>query len=741
MSDHASAPDSDPDPASAASGSTPERGADPDARGTVCPLCGVGCRLEPGEDRERARGVAGPSNPNGRLCGKGVGAFDAFDDGERLTRPRVRRDGDLVPVAWAEAYERVADGFGGVVEAAGPDALAFLGAPHCTTEENYLLGKLARTLGTNNVDNRARLCHDGTTRALSERLGRPATTNGLDELDETDVILVAGANPAERQPVAFDSFVRPAVNDGATLVHVDPVGNATTRLADVHLAPRPDTDALVFDLLSAGVAEAGGVDGAFVDGRTTGYDGFEADLAELDRGAGTARAGVDPEALDRVVGAVADADRVAAMVGTGVEGAGGEGDASAADALVNLLLLTGNVGRPGTGLYVLRGLVNEQGATDAGCVPDRLPGHGRVTDPDARARVAAEWGVDPPAEPGLPADDLLAAFGDGVRGALVVGENPAVSKRDDAWLRRRLDALDTLVVVDVVDTETTRHADVVLPAAAGVEKAGTVTNLERRVQRLRPTADPPGDARPDFAVLRDLGRLLCEAGENLFDYASPGAVFDELARVAPTHAGVGYDGLDAGGRRWPFDSEGGTLYRESFETADGRAAFGSVQPTPAFDPGAPDSGAASGSADSESSADGDSAGRLRLVTGGRTSGFHGETGADRTLRLHPADAADRGVDAGDPVVVSTAAAAVEAVADPDDGVRRGTAYLHAAVADPLVRTDGSTVAVAATGRTAGEADESESDSDEPGSDGTSGDGAGDEGSERGSETEGDSARS
>ncbi|WP_276273254.1 molybdopterin oxidoreductase family protein [Haloarcula litorea] len=630
-----------------------------DGPATVCPLCGVGCRLEPGEG-SRARGVAGPANPEGRLCGQGVGAFDVGE--ERLTEPLVRRDGTLEPVDWSTALDRAADALGGVRETSGPDALAFLGAPHCTTEENYLLQKLARVLGTNNVDNRSRLCHSSTARTLSERLGWPATTNGLGDLGEADVIVVAGANPAERQPVAFNSFVRPAVADGTTLVHVDPVGNRTTRLADHHVAPRPGRDATVFDLLSARLLADGGVDRSFVADRTRGFDRFRESLADLDRAAATAAAGVDEDTLAAVADDLAAADRVAAMVGTGVEG----GAADTPAALLDLLLATGSVGRPGTGLFVLRGLANEQGAADAGCVPDCLPGYQEVTDPDARERVAAEWGVSPPATPGMDARELLAAFGGDVRGALVVGENPAVSKRDREWLGERLAALDSLVVVDVMPTGTTEHADVVLPAAAGVEKAGTLTNLERRVQRFPRAREPPGDARPDLAVLSDLGGRL--AGD-AFDYDGPAEVFDELTRVAPTHAGVDYADLDAGGRQWPFDADG-VLYRTTFATADGRAPFGTARPVP----------------------DRETRDGLHLVTGGRASEFADDAAA-AVVRLAPDDAARRGIETGDDVVVGDGETTLSVTARVDEDTRPGTVYLPATVADPLLRSGGSTVRV------------------------------------------------
>ncbi|MFW6435334.1 MAG: molybdopterin oxidoreductase family protein [Halovenus sp.] len=643
---------------------------------TVCPLCGAGCRLETGEN-SRAQGVPGPANPEGRLCAKGVGAFDVGEN--RLTEPMVRRNGRLKPVSWEVALDRAAEALTDVQAATGPDGMAFLGAPHCTNEENYLLGKIARMLGTNNVDNRARLCHVSTAQTLDERLGQPATTNGLADIDESDVIIIAGANPAERQPVPFNSFVRPAVADGTTLVHVDPVGNETTRVADYHVTPRPGRDAIVFDLLSAQLAADDAIDRQFVASRTRGFGRFHDSIAKYDCKRAAVAAGVagvpvmsgwddgtdKTNTIARVADELADADAIAAMVGTGIEG--GTTDSSAA--LLDLLLLTGSVGRPGTGLFVLRGLANEQGAVDAGCVPDRLPGHQPVTDRAARDRIAEEWGITPPSTPGKNARELLAAFGDEIRGALVVGENPAISKHDSEWLQERLDALEALVVVDIMLNRTTEYADVVLPAAAGIEKPGTLTNLERRVQQFPRATEPPGEARSDLAILSVLGARL--TGETTaFDYDGPAPVFNELTRVAPTHTGITYTDLDADGRQWPFDTDG-ILYRTTFDTSDGLAPFGTARSVPERDP-----------TDS-----------LTLVTGGRRSEFSGEDSEKAVLRLHGTDAAERGIASGDEVIVTDEATEVVATARVDERTRTGTVYLPAPVADPLLRNSGSTVQV------------------------------------------------
>ncbi|MEE6209870.1 molybdopterin-dependent oxidoreductase [Salarchaeum sp. III] len=627
--------------------------------GTVCPLCAVGCRLDVG-DGDRAVGRTGPANPGGTLCEKGIRAPSVLDDPDRLTTPLVREDGDLVEASWGRALDRAADGLRGVLDEYGADALAFLGAPHCTNEENYRLQKLARVLGTNNVDNRARACHEEAADALIERFGYPATTFAAEDLENTDLLLAVGANPAVQQPVFFDSFVRPAVNRGdATLVQVDPRENETTRLAAHHVAPRPGSDARFLQAVCARLVERGDVDETFLDERTTGYEAYADAVSSVDPVRAAAETGVSADAVDAVADAVAEADRVAVLAATGVE----NDEGATPNALLDLLALTGNVGRPGTGFGLLRGLNNEQGATDAGCRPDGLPGHAPLDDAGARERLADAWGVEPPREPGLTEKEALPAFGEDVRGALVVGENPGVSKRDEAEVAERLDALDTLVVLDVFESETTAHADVVLPAAVGLEKPGTVTSLDRLVQRLSPRADPPGDARTDHAILGGLGRRL--AGD-----AFAGDIADtarELAAVSDLHGGPD-------GERWPPADGGGTdtLYTESFATPDGRARF--VEPS------------------FEASTIPEDA--FALVVASRAGGFGMEAGDDR-LRLNADDAAELGVEDGERVAVSTVDgdASVEAVAHVTDGIRAGTVALHADAADPLVRAGATAVRV------------------------------------------------
>jgi formate dehydrogenase major subunit len=662
---------------------------------SVCPQCAVGCTLQYDAASGRAIGRKGPVNREGRLCPKGIGAFDALDADGRLTRPLVRTENEgggseLRPVPWTDAHDRIEAGFDAIVDQHGPEALAFLGAPRCTNEENYLFAKLARALGTNTVDNRARICHRSVTRAMTDRLGSGAMTNSLRDLAEADTFLVVGSNPAVQQPIAFNSHVRPAVNDGATLIHVDPRANRTTRAADIHLAPRPGTDALVATLLAALAREEELIDHEFVAERTTGFEGYEAALAEVDVPSLADRAAVDPERAREAARAFAGVERGAVLVGTGVEADDHRGT-EAADALLDLLSLTGNLGKPGTGMNPLRGLVNEQGANDVGARPHTLPGYEPVTDAGARARVEREWGIGVSATPGLPGPEAVAEFGSAIRGAFVLGENPAVSKAETQPVARGFRELEFLLVQELFPTETTAYADVVLPASAWAEKSGTVTNLDRQVQRLRPLREPPGEAKRDFDVLRTLGARLTDLP---FEYETPSEVFAEITRANPLYSGMDYAAIDRGSQRWPFP-EGATegtaiLHRDRFANGQRRVPFSSPSVPDPLDP----------IADPAVTAGNDG---LVLLTRNRVNEARptaaarngGAEANEATLRIHPADARYRGVANGDNVIVENDRGTLRPTARVTDRVSEHTVFLDANAAAPLVAGERTRVRVSA----------------------------------------------
>ncbi|WP_435094963.1 formate dehydrogenase subunit alpha [Halorubrum sp. N11] len=651
---------------------TPERSFE--SNPTACPFCGVGCSIEYAGGGS-ATGVEGPVNARGEICPKGAAAFDVVDHEDRLTEPLVRHNGRFVTAPWAEAFDRVASGIGRVVDEHGPDAVQFFASSNCTNEENYVLQKLARVLGTNNVDNCARLCHSSTVAAMSDRLGAGAMTNTLDDLQEADCLFVNGANPAEQHPVAFRSYILPAIRDGATLIHVDPRANDTTEAADVHLPLRPGTDIEVANAIAAVLVEEDLVDEAFLTERTTGFDRLRDHLADVDVEANARAAGVEPETIREAARAYGEADRAAVITGMGTSQHRCGTDN--VHALLNLALLTGNVGRPGTGVNPLRGQNNVQGASDVGGLPGVLPGYESVTDPDARERVAAEWGVEPPAEPGLTEVEATHRFGDEVRAAVVFGENPAVTEPNASAVASAFEALDFCVVIDLFETATAAHADVVLPGSAWAEKAGTVTNTDRRVMRMRPNADLPGDARRDLEVLSALGRRLTDRPD-AFDYDGPEAVFDELARVAPIYEGMSYGGIGDGYQRWPFSAADGAgtdvLHAEAFLTGERTAPLAVIDPVPP--------------------ADDLDAGELTLTTGRVLQHFNSGALSRRSdrlmamrgedaLQIHPDDAADRGIEDGDPVTVSNERGTVEVTAEVTPTVREGVTFCTFHYAEPL----------------------------------------------------------
>ncbi|MDS0223531.1 formate dehydrogenase subunit alpha [Haloarcula sp. S1AR25-5A] len=646
----------------------------PRAAPTVCPYCGVGCTIEYAGNG-KATGTAGPVNTSGEVCPKGVAAFDMVAHEDRLTEPLVREGGRFVTAPWETALTRVADALGEIIDHHGPDAVEFFASSNCTNEENYVFQKLARMLGTNNVDNCARLCHSSTVAAMSERLGAGAMTNTLDDLSETDCLLVTGANPAEQHPVIFRSYVLPAIRNGATLIHIDPRETDTTDAADIHLDVRPGYDIQLLNSMAKVVLDEGLADESFIGERTTGGAELKAHLRDLDVVAGADVAGVDADAVREAARAYAKADRAAIVTGMGMSQ-----HTSGTDnvhALLNLALLTGNVGRPGTGVNPLRGQNNVQGAGDVGALPNVLPGYQSVTNPDARQRIADEWGVAPPSEPGLTETTAIHQFGDGVRAAVVFGENPAVTEPNANSARSAFDELDFCVVIDLFETATVDHADVVLPGSSWAEKSGTVTNTDRRVMRMRPNADLPGNARRDLDILTDIGQRLVDQAD-AFDYDGPEAVFEELARVNPLYAGMSYDGIGDGYQRWPFpaDADSGTdvLHSETFASGERTAPLLPISPTPPAD-------AVSGD-------------QLVLTTGRALQHFNSGALTRRSetlmrmrgedvLEIHPDDAAARDIADGDTVVVESDRGSVTVSAAVTTTIRPGVVFCTFHYQDPL----------------------------------------------------------
>jgi len=639
---------------------------------TICPYCGVGCGITYNEQSGSGIGWEGPVNTRGEICPKGAVAFEPDEDSDRLTKPLVRENGRFVTAPWEKALSRVVEGLSEVRETYGGDALGFFASSQCTNEENYLFAKLARALGTNNIDNCARLCHSSTVVAMAERLGIGAMTNTLDDLTEADVFLTVGANPVEQHPVAFQSYVGPALENGATLVHIDPRENNTTRQADLHLPVSPGYDIPLLNAMATVIVEEGLVDEQFVTDRTTDFGRLKEHLSTVDVEENATLAGVDPETLREAARTYAEADRAAIFTGMGMSQHHCGTDN--VRALLNLALLTGNLGKPGTGVNPLRGQNNVQGANDVGARPGDLPGYRSVEDDDARETVAQVWGFEPPTEPGLTEVEMTHAFGSDIRAAYVFGENPAVSSPNVGRIEEELQALDFLVVQDLFVTETAEYADVVLPGSAWSEKSGTVTNTDRQVQVMRPNATLPGETRRDLDIICELGAWLTDLD---FAYDGPAPVFDEMTAVNPLYAGMDYESLGESGCRWPFpegaDEGIDVLHREAYFHGERTAPFVPVEHVPPAD----------------DLADGE----LALTTGRVLQHFntgsmtrrsatlvrmHGE---DR-LQIHPDDAEKRNIADGETVRVRNERGTVEVEAEVTPAITQGSVFLTFHYADP-----------------------------------------------------------
>ncbi|MFO0796585.1 MAG: formate dehydrogenase subunit alpha [Gemmataceae bacterium] len=589
---------------------------------TTCPFCGVGCNFDLHVKDDRVVRVA--SNPaapvNGMsLCVKGRYGFDFVHHPDRLTRPRVRRylltgtakqtaspeERDWVETDWDTALNLVAAKLEAVRRESGPDAAGFVGSALCTNEENYLVQKLARqVIGTHNVENCARLCHAPTVAGLSMAFGSGAMSNSMDDVaEEARAVFVIGENVTECHPV-FGTRLRQAVlRRGVPLVVADPRKTDVTEFAAVHLRLRPGTDVALLNGLMHVVLKNGWHDRRFIEERCEGFEELRAGVERYTPEAAEAITGVPAADLRWAAELLAQSRPTAAVWGVGVT----QHTTGVLNvlALANLQMLLGNMGVPGGGANALRGQNSVQGACDMGALFNLFPGYQPVTSPAALAKFDAAWALDPPApraggtpalgltgRPGQTLTEMVDAFGAGaLRALFVMGENLALTNPDLTHTRGCLAAGEFLVLQELFPTETAEFADVLLPGAAFAEKAGTFTNTERRVQLIRPAVPPPGEARPDWAVLADLARrTLAAAGRAPvgphagWTYRDPAHVMDEVAAVAPLFAGVSHARLERGDRlQWPVPSPDhpGTPILHVGGFARGKGKFHAVEHAPA----------------------------------------------------------------------------------------------------------------------------------------------------------------
>jgi len=558
---------------------------------SVCPYCGVGCQLTyhvKDNAIVRVEGRAGPANEE-RLCVKGRFGFDYVQHPQRLTKPLIRKAGvpksadftmdpaDPLSVfreaTWEEALALAGGTLARLRDTHGKRSLAGFGSAKGSNEEAYLFQKLVRTgFGSNNVDHCTRLCHASSVAALLEGIGSGAVSNPVMDVLDADVIFIIGANPTVNHPVAA-TWIKNAVKNGSKLIIADPRRSDLARLATHFLQFRADTDVALLNALMHVIVHEGLVDESFVRARTTGYEALRANVE-----------GMSPEAMAPICGVPADTIRAVARLyasskasiilwGMGIsQHIHGTDNARC---LIALALMTGQVGRPGTGLHPLRGQNNVQGASDCGLIPMMLPDYHRIDEPVWRTRMEALWNTPLDPEPGLTVVEIMDAVHAGtIRGMYIMGENPAMSDPDVHHARAALAKLEMLVVQDIFLTETAYLADVVLPASAFPEKTGTFTNTDRTVQLGRQALTLPGDARQDLAIIVDMARQL---GLD-WNYAHPRDVFAEMREAMPSIAGITWERLEAESAvTYPCEEEGDPgepiIFVDDFPTASGRGRF------------------------------------------------------------------------------------------------------------------------------------------------------------------------
>ncbi len=637
---------------------------------TTCGYCGVGCSLDVhtrGDEVEEIRPSLDGQVNLGHACVKGRFAHAFIRSPDRLTKPLIRRGGELVETSWEEAIGRVAGEIRRIRDEHGADAIAAISSARGTNEENYLMQKMVRVaIGTNNVDNCARVCHAPSGAGLVAAYGLSGDTHPFEAFDRAGVFLLCGSNATEAHPVV-GARIKQRVISGARLVVIDPRRIELAEYADVHLRPRPGTNVALFNGLAALLIGEGMIDEAFIAERTEGFEALRALVADY-----------PPERVEEITGVPADDLREAAAVyGEGeartiVWGLGITEHAHGTDGvktLCNLATLTGSVGtEEGCGANPLRGQNNVQGASDMGAMPNVLPGYQDVSDADVASRFGEAWGTEIRPDRGFQIPEMLDAAIDGRLKALIVfGEDIAQTEPDSEHVRAAIDACDLVVSLEIFPSETASLADVVLPAAAYLEKDGTFTNFDRRVQRVRPALDPPGEAKPDFEIIHAISAGL---GTDL-GCPTPAEAFDEMASLTPTFRGISHDRLDREGPiAWPCRSPGDpgerTLYLERFETPSGKAQIAAI---PYAGPGE----------------EPDAEFPLLLITGRRLEHFNCGTMTRRTrnielvpeelLELHPDDAAELGIGDRERVRVASRRGEVEVTADVTERVSRGQAFM------------------------------------------------------------------
>jgi formate dehydrogenase major subunit len=546
---------------------------------TVCTYCGVGCNLDVAIKSDGSiKSIQAPYDAEvnqGHTCLKGRYAFSFYNHPDRLRTPLIRRHGELVPATWDEAFDFIAEKLLAIRRTYGPDAIGGISSARCTNEENYIMQKFIRAvIGTNNIDSCARVCHSPTALGMQRTFGTGAATNSIEDLHFTKCVMVIGANPTDAHPVTGAKIKQQAMK-GKTLIVIDPRRTELARYAQYHLQLRPGTNVAVLNMMLYYILQEGLEDRAFIESRTEGYAEFRTQILNLDIAELEAVSGVDRNLVRQAAMAYATASAAMSFHGLGVtEHSQGT---YAVMLIADLAMITGNIGRRGVGVNPLRGQNNVQGAADMGCQPHQGAGYFDVTDPDVHRMYEEFYGVNLPRYAGMKIPQMLDAALEGRFKALwIMGDDPAQTDPNTNKVLAALGQLELLVVQEIFMSETAKRATVVLPGASFLEKSGTFTNGERRIQRVNQVVEPlPGTKADGQIVVEMMNRL----GFMQADY-NPATLLEEISRIVPFFKGVKWDELGENGKQWPVKEDGtdtdilhvGTFKRGKgrFQTADFR---------------------------------------------------------------------------------------------------------------------------------------------------------------------------
>jgi formate dehydrogenase major subunit len=644
---------------------------------TTCGYCGVGCRLEThardGKVASISPALDGPAN-KGHTCVKGRFAHQFSRSRDRLTAPLIRESGGFRLATWEEATARIVSELTRIKEAHGPDAIAGLASSRATNEDCYAMSRLMRaTIGTNNIDNCSRVCHSPTSFALRRSLGLSGATGSFDDIDVADAAIIIGANPTEGHPVV-GARIKQATLRGLRLVTIDPRRIELADYGVLHLSPRPGTNAAVMLGLCHVAARDGLIDRAFIDESTEGYEELTELLESYAPDAVQEITGVPAADLEAAAHVYGEAHNASIIWGLGVTEH--KYGSEVVQLICNLALMTGKLRRKGSALLPLRGQNNVQGSSDMGALPDTYTAYRRVDDEDVARLFEEAWGVPLSRKVGYTVPQMFdAAVAGDLKAMWIFGEDVAQTDPNVSHVIKALENLEFLVCQDIFETETTKFADVILPASSFLEKSGTFTNAERRFQLVAPAIDPPGSAKADLEIITSISRAL---GHDM-GWQTSGEVMDEIARLTPEYAGVSHERIGRTGLQWPVAADGTDspiLYEEEFSLPGGRAHFAAL---PYKTPG--------DAADDEFP--------VILITGRRLEHYNAGTMTRRTgnlelldadwLEIHPDDAERLWIKSGDRVSVRSRVGRIETVARVTERIEPG--HVFTAFHFPEVRTN------------------------------------------------------